>query len=169
MNDSSPRRGRSQLSLPKLLFFTEAEKWHCFELKGKPLRRVSHAGTEWRANNVNSVYPPSKDLMWKYCQQLPAVSFIWILRYCFVHHLLLSVSPPLPPPHRLFPRSLIGNWSCLTGSDSLRCCCALSVVMWRSVFIGNLHKSSWGEWATRHLILFNGPVCPWWWSVWRND
>lgn len=88
---------------------------------------------------------------------LPAFkgSDLKILSAAFLHSDLMpllcaSPAPPclppsLPQPRRLFPRSLIGNWSCLTGSDSLRCCSALSVVMWRSVFIGNLHKSPWGK------------------------
>lgn len=65
-----------------------------------------------------------------------------IIALCITCYSLVSPSLHL---RCLFPRSLIGNWSCLTGSDSLCCCCALSVVMWRSVFIANLHKSLWGN------------------------
>lgn len=160
MNDSSPRRGRSQLSLPKLLFFTEVEKWHCFELKGKPLRRVSHAGTEWRANNVNSVYPPSKDLMWKYCQQLPAVSFIWILRYCFVHHLLLSVSPPSRRHAVYFPGHwlVIGAvWQEVTASVVVVLCLlwcgeACSLVIYIKALGGNGRPGTWSSLMAQSVL-----------------
>ncbi len=74
---------------------------------------------------------------------------------CSVIALCITCSSLWPPSsaRRLFLRSLIGNWSCLTGSDSLCCCCALSALMWRSVFIGNLHKSRWengrpGTWSS---------------------
>lgn len=74
--------------------------------------------------------------LWKCCQRPSARSLAEILRYRFLYHLLL---PSHHPAHHLFPRSwwVIGDfWQEVT-----LCVVSSLVMLWRSVFVYNLHKS----------------------------
>lgn len=120
------------------------DKTCCFLLDVRLRCRASYAGIKSDRRTEPLCLPTLKE--WD-VRILPAAPSALLYLDLTV---LLCASPappgsPLPQSRRPFPRSLIGNWSCLTGSDSPCCCCALSVVMWRSVFIGNLHKNPWGN------------------------
>lgn len=116
---------------------------------------VSHLNESWlqgvtcrdsaESKQTQATFTPCRRIWCENMSSGSSRSYLFgFLHYCFMHHLLFS-NGPLLPSRRLFPRSLIGNWNCLTANDSRRCCCALSVVMWTNVFIGNLHKNSWGN------------------------